>query len=73
MHNPKLKHRLHRIGVPTLVVWGASDGIVKAESYGAGYADLIPEAKLKVIPEAGHLPHLEQPAAFKKVLGGFVG
>jgi pimeloyl-ACP methyl ester carboxylesterase len=73
MHNPKLKHRLHRIKVPTLVVWGASDGIVSADTYGAGYANLIPGAKLKVIPEAGHLPHLEQPAAFKSVLAGFMG
>ena len=28
MHNPKLRHRLHRIKVPTLLVWGDKDGIV---------------------------------------------
>ena len=28
LHNPKLKHRLHRIKVPTLLVWGENDGIV---------------------------------------------
>ena len=50
----------------------SNDGVVKADSYGAGYAGLIPGAKLQVIPEAGHLPHLEQPAAFMKALGGFV-
>ena len=31
MHNPKLKHRLHRVSVPTLFVRGASDGIVSAD------------------------------------------
>ena len=31
MHNPKLRHRLHRVGVPTLFLRGASDGIVSAE------------------------------------------
>ena len=31
MHNPKLKHRLHRVNVPTLFVRGASDGIVSAD------------------------------------------
>ena len=31
MHNPKLKHRLHRVNVPTLFLRGASDGIVSAE------------------------------------------
>ena len=73
MHNPKLKHRLHRITVPTLLVWGANDGIVKADSYGRGYAGLIPGAKLEVIASAGHLPHIEQPDAFMKVLKGFIG
>jgi pimeloyl-ACP methyl ester carboxylesterase len=73
MHNPKLKHRLHRICTPTLFIWGAQDGIVKADPYGKGYAALIPGAKLSVIENAGHLPHIEQPQAFMKVLDGFIG
>jgi pimeloyl-ACP methyl ester carboxylesterase len=63
MHNPKLRHRLHRISLPTLVIWGASDGLVKPE-YGEAYAKLIDGAKFVVIPEAGHSPHAEQPEAF---------
>ena len=31
MHDPKLRERLHRIGIPTLVLWGASDGLVAGE------------------------------------------
>src|SRR5262249_14901725 len=31
MHNPKLKHRLQRVNVPTLFMRGAQDGIVSAE------------------------------------------
>ena len=73
MHNPKLKHRLHRIKVPTLLIWGDGDGIVKAETYGRGYAGLIPGAKMSVVADAGHLPHIEQPEAFMKVLNGFIG
>lgn len=73
MYNPKLAHRLHRIKAPTLLVWGESDGIVKAGSYGKGYAALIPGAQLKIIPKAGHLPHLEQPAAFLTAVKGFIG
>jgi pimeloyl-ACP methyl ester carboxylesterase len=71
MHNPQLKHRLHRIGVPTLLVWGADDGIVTT-SYGEAYSRLIPGAKLVVIPEAGHLPHLEQPERFMNHLRDFL-
>lgn len=72
MHNPKLKHRLGRIGVPTLLVWGERDGIVTPE-YGAGYAGLIPGARLTVIPDSGHYPHLERPEAFLAAIGEFVG
>ena len=63
MHNPKLTHRLHRISVPTLVIWGASDGLVKPD-YGQAYAKLIKGAKFVAISEAGHSPHVEQPEAF---------
>ncbi len=65
LHNPKLKSRLHRIDVPTLVIWGASDGLVKP-SYGRAYAELIPGAKFVQIEQAGHAPHVEQPEAFAK-------
>ena len=63
MHNPQLKHRIHRIAAPTLVIWGASDGLVKPE-YGQAYAKLIKGGKFVAIPEAGHSPQAEQPEAF---------
>jgi len=60
MHNPQLQYRLHRINVPTLLLWGASDGVVPV-AYAEAYRQMIPGATLVVIPEAGHLPHIEQP------------
>ena len=63
MFNPQLKHWLHRISVPTLVLWGESDRIV-TPGYGRHYAELIPGAEFAVIARAGHHPELEQPAAF---------
>ena len=63
-HNPKLRQRLHRINVPTLLLWGASDRFVTPGYYGAAYRDAIPGARLAVIERAGHFPHLEQPQAF---------
>jgi pimeloyl-ACP methyl ester carboxylesterase len=70
-HNPKLRGRLHRISVPTLLIWGESDGIVSPE-YGAAYRDAIPGARLEVVARAGHLPHLEQPEAFLEKLLSFL-
>jgi pimeloyl-ACP methyl ester carboxylesterase len=63
MYNPQLKRWLHRITVPTLLLWGASDGIV-LPSYGRAYSALIPGARFELIAEAGHHPEIEQPAAF---------
>jgi pimeloyl-ACP methyl ester carboxylesterase len=70
MHNPKLRHRLHRIKLPTLLLWGAGDGIVTPK-YGEAYRALIPGAKLVVIPDAGHAPHIEQPGAFVRHVMAF--
>lgn len=72
MHNPKLKYRLHRIGAPTLVVWGEKDGLMSTD-YGKGYADLIPGAKFVTIPNAAHYPHLENTDAFMAVFEKFAG
>jgi pimeloyl-ACP methyl ester carboxylesterase len=63
MHNPKLRYRLHRIQVPTLLIWGESDGLVPV-SYAEAYRALIPGAELVVIPQAGHVPQVEQPDLF---------
>jgi pimeloyl-ACP methyl ester carboxylesterase len=63
MHNPKLRYRLHRIDVPTMLIWGASDGLVSV-AYAEAYRQMIPSARLVVIPEAGHLPQVEQPERF---------
>ena len=72
LHNPKLKHRLHRIKAPTLLIWGEHDGIVTPK-YGEAYRKLIPNGRLSVIPQAGHLPHIEQPQVFLAELRKFLG
>ncbi len=71
MFNPQLKHWLHRISVPTLVVWGGSDGIVTPD-YGRHYARLISGATFETISDAGHHPELEQPAAFIRCVENFL-
>ena len=60
MHNPSLKYWLHRIDIPTLLLWGAQDRFVSVD-YAKRYADAIPNSELHVIPEAGHYPHVERP------------
>lgn len=67
LHNPKLRARLQRIDIPTLVVWGESDRWVSLD-YGRAYAAAIPDAGFEVVSRAGHFPYLEQPDAFIDVL-----
>jgi pimeloyl-ACP methyl ester carboxylesterase len=71
MHNPRLKRWLHRIDRPTLLLWGAEDGIV-TPAYGENWRRAIPNARLEVITGAGHFPHWEQPEAFVDRLAAFV-
>jgi pimeloyl-ACP methyl ester carboxylesterase len=63
MYNPQLKRWLRRITRPTLVLWGASDGIV-SPAYGQAYSALIPGSRFELIERAGHHPEIEQPEAF---------
>lgn len=62
---------LRSINVPTQIIVGVDDQITPA-----GGAQLmargIPGARIEVIPEAGHLPNLENTAAFDRALAGFL-
>jgi len=62
-YNPDLYKWLHRIDVPTMILWGDSDKLFPP-AYGAAYRDLIPNSELRVIKECGHLPHQEKPDEF---------
>ena len=60
MHDPKLRRRLALVPTPVAAIWGESDQIAP-EPYGRAYAASFPNGRFEPIPEAGHLPHLEQP------------
>ena len=69
--NPELEKWLHRVDVPTLLLWGENDGLVPPR-FGQAYRDRIPNATLVVIPRAGHAPFEEQPDAFLAAFDGFL-
>jgi len=71
MHNPPLKRWLGNIKARTLVLWGASDGVVKP-AYGEAYAKLIPGACFETIANAGHHPEIEQPATLAARVHAFL-
>lgn len=64
--------RLGDIRVPTLIVGGAKDKGAPPEAL-AEAARAIPGARHVVIPDAGHISNLENPAAFNAALKEFLG
>ena len=60
-----------RIACPLLVVAGALDGAMP-ENMRKTFGE-VPGARVEVIPEAGHVPCYEQPAAFNAALLRFLG
>jgi len=60
MTDPTLAARLGTLEVPTLVLWGESDGIVDSD-YGRAYAAAIPLARFQLLPATGHNAQMETP------------
>ncbi len=71
MYNPMLRRWLHRISVPTLVLWGEQDRIVAPE-YGRRFASAIQQAVFRTVSNAAHFPHIEQPQAVADAIGAFM-
>ena len=66
-HLPFLPH----IQVPTLIVVGEED-FFTPEPIARLMSEPIPDAQLAVIPGAGHLPNMEKPDEFNKVVYAFL-
>ena len=68
---PPTEQRLGEIAVPALVVLGSEDVADMAAMSGRLAAE-IPSARLVTIEGAGHLPSLERPDDFNRLLLGFL-
>jgi pimeloyl-ACP methyl ester carboxylesterase len=71
MYDLKLARWLHRLTMPTLILWGEADRIVPVEQ-AAVWADLVPGAEVKTLPGLGHLIFEESGDAVEAV-ATFVG
>jgi len=56
----KMPLRLPRIAVPTLVLWGAHDGILPP-ALAEKYAAALPKARLTILPDCAHMVPFEAP------------
>jgi pimeloyl-ACP methyl ester carboxylesterase len=69
--NPKLSRWLHRIDIPTHIVWGENDKVIPP-AYAAALKDRIGGATMTLVPACGHLPHAEQPAQVAGITTQFI-
>ena len=69
--NRRLSKRLYRLTAPTLVLWGKSDALIPPV-YAERFRALIPQAKLALIDQAGHMVPYEQPAEFVRLTTAFL-
>jgi len=68
---PDTHDLLRKVNVPSLVIHGTDDQLIPL-SEGERIKDMIPGARMCVIPEAGHLPNLEQPELFNHAVIEFI-
>jgi pimeloyl-ACP methyl ester carboxylesterase len=67
----EIEPRYGEIDVPTLVAWGREDRWIPPDR-AERLAATIPGARLVLVPDAGHLIQLDQPAALATVLTGWL-
>jgi len=67
---PNLWNRLDQVACPTLLVAGAAD--TRYVGVMTEMAGLMPDAKLVVIPEAGHAIHREKRGELVQAVYGFL-
>lgn len=66
-----LEHITPKIKAPTLVICGADDPSTPPSASAAIHA-AIPGSRYELIESAAHLPNMEQPVAFNRLLKGFL-
>jgi pimeloyl-ACP methyl ester carboxylesterase len=69
--DPKFMRYLHRLKMPTMIVWGDEDKVIPVQQ-AETWRRFIPNADIKIFKGAGHLVHLERSEAVD-VLGRFFG
>ena len=68
---PDMTERMREVCVPTLLVVGEQDEITPPACLMRAEA-IIPEARLLIVPDAGHMPPLETPAVFNAAVLEFL-
>ncbi|SDI19668.1 Pimeloyl-ACP methyl ester carboxylesterase [Actinokineospora alba] len=62
---------LRPLDLPALVVWGAKDAFIPVEQ-AHRQRDVFPRAEVEILPDSGHWPFADDPAAVERVVAAFL-
>ena len=66
-----LGRRLHRVAVPTLIVWGRDDALVPV-AYADEFGSRIAGSKVEILDDCGHVVQADQPARTWTAISDFL-
>lgn len=69
--DPQLSKWLHRITIPTFILWGDSDRIIPPQ-YAEALHGAIAGSTVQILPQCGHVPTVEKPDLFVGAISGFI-
>lgn len=71
--NPSLERWLHRVAVPTLIMWGQNDKLFPVD-YAKRWGERIPGSRVEIVPDCGHVPAVEKPEiTAKEIIRQYAG
>jgi pimeloyl-ACP methyl ester carboxylesterase len=65
------RERLEEIETPTMIVWGMDDWVIPSIA-ALSYHRRIPHSRLEIFERTGHVPQMERPVRFNRVLEEFL-
>jgi triacylglycerol lipase len=69
--SPRIEELFPKVKAPTLVLWGADDKLFPSALAGA-FSSQITGSRAQLIPDAGHFPQIDNPAATTRAIVEFL-
>ncbi|HIH2748638.1 alpha/beta hydrolase [Burkholderia aenigmatica] len=66
-----LAKRLHRIQIPTKIIWGRDDQLVSS-GYAVEFQRLIADSEVEIVDDCGHIPQVEKRVETYRIVSGFL-
>ncbi len=68
---PARARALDRVRCPVLLAWSTKDRVLPFRRYGRAYRKALPFAELRMLPDVGHVPMLDDPAGIAILIRDF--